>query len=196
MSRRGIAARRAQIALLALAALVALSASFAVSAAAGHRPAASAAKKKRRCKPGFKRVRYHRKSKCRQVPPVPLVRATLTWNTPVDLDLWAWDAGGAGGRAGGNPIPRTSFSAQAHGFGPENFTDLIHIDRIARPFSFGVCYQNDGAAAGQTPTQFTLVYLTPDKVSHALTGTLYGVGGGAAAAGGPAIPVSTAWCPS
>src|ERR1700730_17358041 len=137
MRRRGIAARRGAVALLALAAL--LFADYSASAAGvGRGSAATAAlkKKKRRCKPGFRRVKSHGKKRCERQTAVPLMRATLTWNTAVNLDLWAWDARGAGGRASGNPIPRTSFAGRGDAFGPETFTDLVHVDGAARSFSF------------------------------------------------------------
>ena len=155
------------LALLATLALV-LSVTVGTAATAAGGSAAEIAKKKK-CKK--KKAGSSKKKKCKKKKkkggdkPAPLVRATLTWDTNADFDLWVFDSAGNKARAAANTIANTTFSANdTDGNGPETFTDQI-FKKPGRAFSFGVCFQDGGS----NPTNFTLDYVTADGVHH--TGT-------------------------
>jgi hypothetical protein len=125
------------------------------AAVAGDQGAQAAKKKK--CKPGFKKVKVKGKKKCRRVvippaatpaptpPSPPTVRATLTWDnptdTPADVDLHIWDQSGNMDGGPGLGIPAAIGPSDSQAFGPETFTDLLFPS--TRQFSYGICMQSD-----------------------------------------------------
>jgi hypothetical protein len=114
-------------------------------------PQAVAAKKCK--KKGKKSAVAAKKKKCKKkkvatIPSGPTLRATLTWNTTADLDLYVWDVNGTGG-FGAVGIPSSQFLVDTDGFGPETFTDLLSPS--SRNFTIGFC-----AAAVGSPTNLTL----------------------------------------
>ena len=154
------------LALLAILALM-LSVTVGTAATAAGGSAAEIAKKKK-CKK--KKASSSKKKKCKKkkkkgAKPAPLVRATLTWDTNADFDLWVFDTAGNRARAASNTIANTTFSANdtmdTDGLGPETFTDNI-FKKPGRAFSYGVCFQDGGS----NPTNFTLDYVTADGVHH------------------------------
>jgi hypothetical protein len=109
---------------------------------------------KKGCKKGKKGAAASKKSKCKKkkkhtvtVPITPTLRATLTWPTAANLDLYAYAPDGTSGSAAfGNPIPSSQFSADdTNGNGPETFTDLL---APTRQFSYAICDEADNGAAG------------------------------------------------
>jgi hypothetical protein len=128
--------------------------------------------------------------------PVPLVRATLTWDSdpaglpqPIDLDLWVFDTNGNKARAAANTIPSSTFSPNiTRAPGTETFTDLIYKNPGGRDFSFGVCYQDGGSLH----TNFQISYVTADGVTHTASGS-YGADGASTTFPGGA-PIPTQFC--
>lgn len=111
---------------------------------------------KKGCKKGKKGAAASKKGKCKKkkkvtIPISPTVRATLTWPTAANLDLYAYAPDGVSGSAAfGNSIPSTQFSADdTNGIGPETFTDLL---APTRQFSYAICDEADNGAAGTTVT--------------------------------------------
>jgi hypothetical protein len=156
------------LALIAVLALVFAGISGPPAGASGGNTA-SAAKKK--CKKGFKLVKKHGKKKCKKKPvvaAVPLVRATLKWDTSppgagANLDLFVFDSTGNSGNPASNSIPQSVFSANALSApGTETFTDLA--PQPARTFTFGVCYGPPDI--GSTHAIGTIDYVTADGVHH------------------------------
>jgi hypothetical protein len=156
-------ARRAATALTIFAALALLVSLFAVPAAsgAGH---ATAAVAKKKCKKGFKKVKVKGKTKCKKKKtapvvvalPGPLVRATLNWNNPFDVDLHAYDpSGNHSGWVGGGVvqgIPNATHSPDADGVTTgktESFTDNIFLQggTANREFTYIACFY-DNAQTG------------------------------------------------
>ena len=152
------------LALLAILALM-LSVTVGTAATAAGGSAAEIAKKKK-CKKkkasSSKKKKCKKKKKKKAAAGAPLVRATLTWDTTADFDLWVFDTAGNRARAASNTIASTTFSANdTDGNGPETFTDQI-FKKPGRAFSYGVCFQDGGS----NPTNFTLVYVDANGVSQ------------------------------
>ncbi len=170
------------LALLAALALVVTGIGPVSTAAGGDGASTAAKKKKKKCKPGFKRVVIKKKNgkkkrKCVRKPSplgtTPVIRATLTWtgdNPLTNLDLFAFDSNGLVGKATSNPIPGSTFSANATVTPPtggttvatETFTDLAPTP--ARNFSFGICY---GAPdVGSAHAYAKIDFVTADGQHH------------------------------
>jgi hypothetical protein len=166
------------------------------AAASNGAPTATIAKK---CKKKSHSAGEAKKKKCKKSgsgspatpvappqPPHPQVRATLTWDTGADIDLWAFDAAGNLGKASyPEGIANTTWSGDEINGGPETFTDNIFTVPSGRAFSFAVCYYGLGSQLAPFPTNFTIVYVTPDGVSHTATGVLSGIGANSTIPGGP-----------
>jgi hypothetical protein len=134
------------------------------------------------------------KKKCRKkFATAPLVRATLSWSGGAgntDYDLYVF-LNGTTARAASNPIPNTSFSANAKGqSGTESFTDLVYSKAGARDFQFGVCYQDGGS----NPVTYHIDYVTADGVHH--TDSQTGEEGFNARYSGGAPALNTFTCPA
>ena len=184
---------------LALLAILALAAGVlvapAVSASGGSATAAAKAKCKKK---GKKAGAAGKKGKCKKKKPKPkpkppapvsLVRATLTWDTTVDFDLYVFDTAGNRGSPKLNAIPNSAFSADKLndvGLGPETFTDTAYVKPGARNLSFGVCF----ADGGSNPTNFTLDYVTADGTHQIRTGNIGSDGGFQSFDGGAPIPAN------
>jgi hypothetical protein len=156
--RRRIVAALGLFAVLAL--IVGLMTAPMASAGGG---SATIAKKKFKCKKGFKKVTVKGKKKCKKKKPVvvvlpaPLVRGTITWNEATDVDLHAYDSSGnhsgwVGPPPGGivQGIPNSTHSPDADGvYGKsESFTDNIFLKGATtnREFTFVGCFY--GTATG------------------------------------------------
>jgi hypothetical protein len=184
------------LALLAVAALAITGIAGASASASGG--TAVAAKKKCKAKKHAVSAKKKRCKKRKHVPPVSVVRATLTWSNggapDVDMDLFAFDTSGRQAGNGTDAIPASDLSPDLTGpAGTETFTDLNAKQN--RPFSFGVCYTNSES----THTDYTITYVTSDGVTHTETRADDGIppslGGPAHVnyAGGAPIPVD--YCP-
>jgi hypothetical protein len=157
---------------LVLLALVALAA-FTITATIGASASASggnavAAKKKCKKKNHAASAKKKRCKKRKNVPPVSVVRATLTWSnggaSDVDMDLFVFDAQGRTAGNGTDAIPASDLSPDVQGpAGTETFTDLNANQH--RPFSYGVCY----LVGGSVHTDYTITYITADGVTHTET---------------------------
>ena len=155
------------LALLAIAAL-AITATVGASASASGGTAVAAKKK---CKKHKKQADSAKKKRCKKrknVPPVSVVRATLTWSNggadDVDMDLFVFDTSGRQAGNGSDAIPASDLSPDVTGpAGSETFTDLNANQN--RPFSFGVCYM----VSGSVHTDYTITYITSDGVNHTET---------------------------
>jgi hypothetical protein len=172
------------------------------SGAAGDPLAQTASLKK--CLKKAKRIddpkkRKKAKKRCRRkyavIAPIPLVRATLTWDATnpgggnIDLDLWVFDANGNKARAALDTIPNTSFTPNiTSNPGTETFTDLAFKSRGARNFSYGVCYQDGGSQHAL----YNLDYVTADGVHHTASEE-YGSDGAFTTFNGGA-PIPTNFC--
>jgi hypothetical protein len=152
--------------ILAIAIVAALAVTITTAGAtAGASDNAVAAKKK--CKKK-KHATSAKKKRCKprkNVPPVSVVRATLTWTggdaSDADLDLFVFDSSGRTAGNGTDAIPASDLSPDATGTaGTETFTDLNANQH--RPFSFAVCYTVGGSAH----TPFTITYVTSDGQTH------------------------------
>ena len=134
-----------------------------------HRSASSAKKKK--CKKKVHRV---------VLPaPAPLVRGTLTWSAPNEVDLHAFDSSGnhAGWDFGANGVVNHIPSAHHNGdigpsSGTESFTDDIYVigGPTNRDFSFVACLY-DGPGGGDYTATFTGVTKDGTTTTLALEGT-------------------------
>jgi hypothetical protein len=135
---------------LGLCALLTLVSGVGAGIAASKGPTATAAKKKCKTK---KRSAATAKKRCkrkRAIPlPGPLVRATIAWSQPVDVDLHAFDASGnhsgfAGGPGGSiiQGIPNATHSPDASAGGSETFTDNVFVQGglTNREFSYIICF--------------------------------------------------------
>jgi hypothetical protein len=185
-SARGISKKIAGPALVASLALV-------IGVTAG--PAAAApdsvatAAKAKKCKKKGSKAAAKKKGCKKKAQPKPLVRATLTWDTETDFDLWVFDSAGNRARAASNTIANTTFSTNdIDGLGPETFTDRV-FRKPGRAFSYGVCFQDGGS----NPTTFTLTYVTADGISHTASETLGSDGAFRTYDGGAPIP-ATQFC--
>jgi hypothetical protein len=157
---------------LVLLALIALAA-FTITATVGGSASASsghavAAKKKCKKKKHAASAKKKRCKKRKNVPPVSVVRATLTWSnggsSDVDMDLFVFDTSGRQAGNGSDAIPASDLSPDVTGpAGTETFTDLNAKQN--RPFSFGVCY----LVGGSVHTDYTITYVTSDGVTHTET---------------------------
>jgi hypothetical protein len=123
---------------------------------------ATIAKKKFKCKKGFKKVKVKGKRKCKKKPapvvvplPGPLVRATLTWDNAFEVDLHAYDSSGnhSGWFGGGvvQGIPNSTHSPDVDGLNgkTESFTDNIFVlgGTANREFTYVACFY-DNAQTG------------------------------------------------
>ncbi len=186
-SARGISKKIAGPALVAVVALVI--GATARPAVAASDSVATAAKAKKCGKKGKKSGSAKKKSCKKKAQPKPLVRATLTWDTNTDFDLWVFDKEGNRARAETNTILNTTFSANdTDGLGPETFTDRV-FRKPGRAFSYGVCFQDGGS----NPTTFTLTYVTADGVKHTESETLGSDGAYRTYDGGVPVP-TTQFC--
>jgi hypothetical protein len=130
------------------------------------------------------------------ISPIPLVRATLTWDATnpggggnIDLDLWVFDANGNKARAAANTIPSTSFTPNiTSNPGTETFTDLAFVSGRARNFSYGVCYEDGGSQHAL----YNLDYVTADGAHHTASEE-YGSDGAFTTFNGGA-PIPTNFC--
>jgi hypothetical protein len=197
------------VALLGLTlALVTVSAGQATAGHAGH---AVAAKKKKCKKKKHRSASAAKKKKCKKkvhrvvLPaPAPLVRGTLTWSAPDEVDLHALDA--SGNHAGwDNSIPgvvNNIPSAHHNGdIGPvggtESFTDDIYVvgGPSNRDFSFVACLY-DGPGGGDYNATFTGVTKDGTTTTLNLEGTpsdgpdVYTL----TVPGGPAVPDPLGLC--
>jgi hypothetical protein len=154
---------------LALVAVLALMAATVGSSASASGGTAVVAKKK--CKKHKKQADSAKKKRCKKrksVPPVSVVRATLTWSNggadDVDMDLFVFDTSGRQAGNGIDAIPASDLSPDQTGpAGTETFTDLNANQH--RPLSFGVCYM----VGGSVHTDYTITYVTSDGVTHTET---------------------------
>jgi hypothetical protein len=157
----GLPARRGVLfALVALLGLtIAAGGTSAVASGPGH---AFPAKKK--CKKAKKGAVSAKKKKCKrkvtqvQLPaPAPMVRGTLSWSAPVEVDLHAFDSSGnhsgwvQTGPSGGvvQGIPNATHSGDAGPGGPsESFTDNIFVigGLTNREFSYVACIYDTASA--------------------------------------------------
>ena len=153
---------------LVLLALVALGA-FMITATVGGSASASsgnAVAAKKKCKK--KNAHSAKRKRCKKrknVPPVSVERAKITWtgagSTDADLDLLVFDAQGRKAGNGTDAIPASVLSPDMVGTdGSETFTDLNASQH--RPFSFAVCY----TVGGSVHAPFTITYVTSDGVTH------------------------------
>jgi hypothetical protein len=156
------------VALLGLTlALVTVSAGHS-NASVGHKALATTAKKK--CKKKKHRsASSAKKKKCKKKvhrvvlpPPGPVVRATLTWSAPDEVDLHAIDSSGnhAGWDFGVNGVVNNIPSAHHNGdIGPsggtESFTDDIYVvgGPSNREFTYVACLYN-----GPDPDDYTAAF--------------------------------------
>ena len=152
---------------LALLAVLALAFTATIgSAASASGGGAVVAKKK--CKKKNHSASSAKRKRCKQrknVPPVSVVRATLTWTgagaTDADLDLFVFDSNGRRAGNGSDAIPASVLSPDVQGTdGMETFTDLNANSH--RPFSYGVCY----TVGGSVHAPFTITFVTSDGASH------------------------------
>jgi hypothetical protein len=151
------------LALLAVAALAITGIAGASASASGG--TAVAAKKKCKAKKHAVSAKKKRCKKRKNVPPVSVVRATLTWSNggadDVDMDLFAFDTSGRQAGNGTDAIPASDLSPDLTGpAGTETFTDLNANQH--RPLSFGVCY----TVGGSVHTDYTITYVTSDGATH------------------------------
>jgi hypothetical protein len=165
---------------LALIALLGLAMTFATSSASSASSGRAVAAKK--CKKGKKSAAAAKKKKCKKKkkaapvtpvtpappppppPPVGTLRATLTWSTASDVDLYVFDPSGIGGYEGGG-IPNIRFpDDDTDGFGPEQLFDLQTPSN--RQFSY--CIQQLVDSPG---TIATLQFVRADGSSGSLTTT-------------------------
>jgi hypothetical protein len=155
---------------LCVAGAMVLSVAVVGPAAAGDGAAAA----KKGCKKGKKGADAAKKKKCKKkkkkvvpVPtpqPSPVVRATLTWDTAADVDLYMWAPDGTQSSVEGNLIPSSQFSADdTDGNGPETFSDLI---APTRQFSLVACLDDD---TGLNGTIATLTYLRANGTTGTVT---------------------------
>jgi hypothetical protein len=154
---------------LVILALLAL-AVFAITATVGGAASAASgnaviAKKKCKKKNHASSAKKKRCKKRKNVPPVSVVRATLTWsdgqNPNGDVDLFVFDSSGRTAGNGTDAIPASDLSPDVTGAaGTETFTDLNASQH--RPFSYAVCYSN----AGTAHVLYTITYVTSDGASH------------------------------
>jgi hypothetical protein len=141
--------RPAMFVIVALTALIAVSLTgFAGPASA--EPGATSVKK---CKKGFKKIKgkckKKKKAKAPAAPalpaPGPQKRISITWTTPLDIDLLVIDAAGnvAGpsGIPGVTSIPNSTFSGDITNGGTESFTDNAFVKGGSsnREFKYLVC---------------------------------------------------------
>jgi hypothetical protein len=150
---------------LALLAILALIVSVSVGATASASGGTAVAAKKK-CKK--KKAHSAKKKKCKKKGNTTLVRATLTWSnggsSDVDMDLFAFDAGGQQAGNGSDTIPLSTLSSDVTGpQGTETFTDRAFNQK--RALSFGVCY----TVSGSVHTDYTISYVTADGVTHTET---------------------------
>jgi hypothetical protein len=155
---------------LALLAIVALAITGIVGAGASA-SGGTAVVAKKKCKKHKKQADSAKKKRCKKrknVPPVSVVRATVTWSNggadDIDVDLFAFDTSGRQAGNGTDAIPATDLSPDVTGpAGTETFTDLNAKE--LRHFGFGVCYR----APGSTNVELTLTYIKSDGDSHTYT---------------------------
>ena len=127
---------------------------------------ATVAAKKKRCAPGFVKVKVKNKRKCR---PAAGPRATLTWTnasgSATDVDLVVWDSLGVqSGGAGPTGIADSAQTGDNQAFGPEVFTD--ERTPSIRNFTIAACMSNDN---GTDDTVATLVFRGPDGLTRTVT---------------------------
>ena len=153
------------LALMAAVTLVFAGLSGPPAGASGGNTATSAVSKK--CKK--KSYRKKHRKKCRKKKPaVPVVRATIRWETdppgqPANLDLFVFFGNGTSGSPASNAIASSQFSANGLSApGTETFTDLA--PQLHRVFSFGVCYA--APDIGSVHAIGTIYYVTADGVNH------------------------------
>jgi hypothetical protein len=172
------------VALLGLTlALVTVSAGHA-NGSVGHKALATTAKKK--CKKKKHRsASSAKKKKCKKQvhrvvlpPPGPVVRATLTWSAPDEVDLHAFDTSGnhAGWDFGVNGVVNNIPNARHNGdIGPsggtESFTDDIYVvgGPSNREFTYVACLTNFPSEDPYTAT-FTAVSSNGSSDSRVLNG--------------------------
>ena len=157
--------RKKGLVLLALLALAVFTVTATIGGSASAAGGAVAAKKKCKKKNHASSAKKKRCKKRKNVPPVSVVRAKLTWTgadaSDADLDLFVFDAQGRVAGNGSDAIPASDLSPDVQGTdGTETFTDLNASQH--RPFSFGVCYTVGGSAHAP----FTITYVTSDGVTH------------------------------
>jgi hypothetical protein len=155
--------------ILALAIVAALAVAITTAGATAGASSSSAVAAKKKCK---KKKKNHatsaKRKRCKprkNVPPVSVVRATLTWtgagSDDADLDLFVFDAQGRTAGNGTDAIPASVLSPDQQGpSGTETFTDLNANQH--RPFSYAVCY----TVGGSVHAPFTITYVTADGVTH------------------------------
>jgi hypothetical protein len=156
------------ISVMLVAAMALLVATVGSTASASSGTAVAAKKK---CKAHKRQAGAAKKKRCKKrknVPPVSVVRATLTWSNggadDVDMDLFAFDGQGRRAGNGSDAIPASDLSPDVTGrSGTETFTDLNGQGH--QPLSFGVCYM----VGGSVHTDYTITYVTSDGVSHSET---------------------------
>jgi hypothetical protein len=152
--------------ILGLAVLATLAIGITTVAASAGASSGGAVAAKKKCKK--KKAHSAKKKKCKKkkgAANTPLVRATLTWSnggaSDIDLDLFAFDAGGHQAGNGADTIPLSTISPDLTGpQGTETFTDLAFNQK--RPLSFGVCYM----ASGSVDVDLTITYVTADGQTH------------------------------
>jgi uncharacterized protein YfaP (DUF2135 family) len=161
-----------------------------------HKRSASSSKKKKKCKKKHNSVVI--------LPaPAPLVRASLSWSAPDEVDLHAFDASGnhAGWNFGVDGVVNNIPSAHHNGdIGPiggtESFTDDIYVigGPSNREFSYVACLYDNGSE--NYVADFTGVTRDGTTTTLHLDGTpsdgpdIYTV----SAPGGPAVPNPAAVC--
>jgi hypothetical protein len=191
--RRRIVAALGLFAVLAL--IVGLMAAPAASAGGS---TATIAKKKFKCKKGFKKVKVKGKRKCKKKPPVvvilpaPLVRGTLSWNEAEEVDLHAYDAGGNHSGyvtpALQQNIPNSTHSPDVNGVNgkSETFTDNIFLagGTTNREFTYVGCFYGTVTGTFTGVASNGQVTTLPFSEGPADSSIVYQV------PGGPAPPVS------
>jgi hypothetical protein len=184
--------RRNRFLTLALLAALALAITATVGAtASASGGTAVVAKKKCKKKHSASSAKKKRCKKRKNVPPVSVVRASVTATqvdtADFDVDLFVFDAQGRRAGNGSDAIPASDLSPDVVGPGTETFTDLNANQH--RPFSFGVCY----AVGGSAHTNVTITYVTSDGVSHTDTPNAGSAGNFDYPSDGVAIP--SGYCP-
>lgn len=119
-------------------------------------------------------------------PPGPLTRATMSWDTDADIDLYAWDSRGnvlyygeRFGIPGAELIEDVIPGAGEFNHSSELFRETAEFNR---PYTFGICdYRGDGA-------DVTLTVVDPGGGTRVFQETLYFEGDGVVITSSPAGP--------
>jgi hypothetical protein len=163
--------------ILAIAIVAALAVTITAAGATAGASSGNAVAAKKKCKKKKHATSAKKKSckKRKNVPPVSVVRATLTWSGGGDstnYDLYVFDSSGRIGRATSDAIPASVFSPNVTGSsGTETFTDLDANQH--RVFSFGVCHQDGGNDGSSYSIEYVSANGTHFTDTQAGTGSPY-----------------------